>query len=263
MNSNHFSSRGPALVFGASGEEGRTVVAGLSEAGYEPVFAFSRLAKDPYLTDALGAELITGDLQNIKNVKHAFVHSKAPAIFLVTTTELPTEMNQDTGFSSASEDEFQVIVEFFHILKEVYQEDKMPRHVVMSTRENVRRVTRELFETTGDVWIEPLDDGSIVPHYSAKGRGGEYAMEYLKDEPNLQLTLLTLPFLYSNLTGFFIPLPNAERNQWEITACLGNGSDKIDMMGTVDLGIIVRKYLFLSYWCSSDVAHSFIVSDDF
>jgi nucleoside-diphosphate-sugar epimerase len=263
--------KGPALVFGASGEQGRAVVEGFLEAGYAPVYGFTRKAQDAtYLTDALGATLLTGDLQNPDHVRRALLETQAQAIFLVTTTEMPTELGETTGFADASEAEFQVIVEFFQILKECYGKDGLSRHVVFSTRDNVQKVTRQVLEETGEMWIDPLEDGSIVPHYSAKGRGGEYAVEFLKDIPGLELTLITMPFLFSNFLGFFAPLPNEGRTQWSFAACMGDGSNKIDMMGVSDLSAIVRKYsaLVCSYesWfacmvrSSSNTIHSFIHS---
>lgn len=229
----------PALVFGASGEQGRAVIEGLVERGYEPVYGFTRETSDRYLTDALGATLFTGDIQNPDHVRRALVETKAQAIFLVTTTELPAETTRTTLYSSLAEAEFQVIAEFFRLLDTVYQQDRLPRHVVFSTRDNVQRVVRELAEATGQTWIEPLDDGSVVPQYSAKGRGGEYAMDLLKDTPDLKLTLLTMPFLYSNFLGFFTPLPNETKTQWMLTACFGDGANKIDMMSAGDLEWIV------------------------
>jgi hypothetical protein len=215
-------------------------VEGLVDSGYT-VYAFTREAHDTYLTDGLGAQLLTGDLQNPDHVSKALLETKAGAIFLVTTTQLPTELGQTSGFSDASEAEFQVIVEFFHLLKQAYQQDHISRHVVFSVCDNVQRLNREILEQTGELWIDPLDDGSIVPHYSAKGKGGEYALEYLKDTPDLKLTLVTTPFLYSNFLGFFAPLPNEGRTQWTLSACFGDGSNKIDMMGSSDLSVIVRK----------------------
>jgi nucleoside-diphosphate-sugar epimerase len=201
--------KGPALVFGASGEQGRAVVEGFLDYGYAPVYGFTRQAQDAtYLTDALGATLWPGDLQNPDDLRKALLETKAQAIFLVTTTEMPTELGETTGFADAAEAEFQVIVEFFQILKECYEKDGLSRHVVFSTRDNVQKVTRQVLEETGEMWIDPLEDGSIVPHYSAKGRGGEYAVELLKDIPGLMLTLITMPFLFSNFLGFFSPLPN-------------------------------------------------------
>lgn len=230
-------SKGPSLVFGASGEQGRVVVEGLVDTGYSPVYAFTRLKHDTYLTDAIGAKLITGDLENPDDVRIALRQTGAQTIYLVTTTALPTEIGQTTGFSAAATAEFQAIVKFFHLLKAVYDEDKLPRHVVLSTRDNVQEVTRKNFEETGDIWIDPLDDGSIVPHYSAKGKGAQYALRYLDDIGDLKLTCLALPFMYSNFLGFFCPLPNEGRTQWVLSASLGEG--KVDMMGSADLAAIV------------------------
>ena len=240
----------PALVFGASGEQGRAVVEGMLDAGYLPVYAFSRSETIPsssaaktYLTDALGATLVPGDLENPDDVLKALLTTKAQAIFLVTTTDLPSEPHQTSGFSDAVEAEYQVIVNFFRTLKKAYEQDGLPRHVVFSVRDNVQKVVREHFKKTGETWMEPLDDGSIVPHYSAKGHGGEFAMEFLNDTQDLKLTLLTLPFLYSNFLGFFCPLPDESKTQWTLSACFGDGKNPIDMIGTRDLEVIVRKYL--------------------
>jgi hypothetical protein len=226
------------LIFGACGEQGRAVVEGLTDAGHV-TFGFTRETSDPYLTDALGANLFTGDVQNPDHVSRALLETKAQCIFFVTTTELPSDIGQTSGYSDAAEAEFQVIVEFFHLLKEAYEQDHTPRHVVMSTRDNVQKINREILEVTGDLWIEPLDDGSIVPHYSAKGRGGEYGMEYLKDVPDLKLTLLSMPLFYSAFLGFFCPLPDESQTQWQLNACFEDGA--IDTGGASDLAYIVRK----------------------
>lgn len=233
-----------ALVFGASGEQGRAVVEGLQDYGeYETVYAFTRekLNGNLYLTDGLNATVIIGDIQNPDDVRMALLETKANAIFLVTTTDLPTEIGRTTGFADAAECEFQVIILFFQLLKECYEKDKISRHVVFSVCDNVQDVTREVLESTGELWISPLEDGSIVPHYSAKAKGGEYAVNYLKDIPQLKLTLITMPFVYSNFLGFFVPLPNDKRNQWMLTACFGDGRNKVDMMAASDLSYIVRK----------------------
>ena len=63
----------------------------------------------------------------------------------------------------------------------------------------------------------------------------------------LNLTLLTLPFVYSNFLGFFTPLPVAvgkdgnTSNQWQISASLGDGLNPIDMISVTDLSVVVRK----------------------
>lgn len=249
----------PALVFGANSEEGRAVVEGLVDAGYDPVYAFTRETTDHdtlhYLQDGLGATVYHGDLQNALDVAAALTITAAPAVFLVTTTELPTEIGQTSGFSEAAENEYQVIVSFFQTLVRVYQNDKLARHVVFSVRDNVQACNLKVLEETGDLWISPLEDGSIVPHFTAKGKGGEYAVQYLQQQqqqqhavtetsslPPLRLTLLTMPFFYSNFLGFFAPLHDETDTQWMLTACFGDGSNKIDMMGASDLAKIVRTY---------------------
>lgn len=74
---------------------------------------------------------------------------------------------------------------------------------------------------------------------SAKGKGGQAALEIVKDTPDLRLILLTTPFFYSNFLAFFAPLPNEGRTQWELCASFGHGSTLIDMMSCADLGRIV------------------------
>lgn len=220
-----------ALVFGASGEQGRAAIEGLACTGYSPVYAFGHkhsLDQQQYLTDALGAIFWKGDLQNLDDVRRVLQESQATAIVLITTTDIPSD-----GFSTAAAAEYQVIESFFRCLKEVYEKDKLPRHVVFSSRDNVQD------EAKG--WIEPLDDGSIVPHFSAKGRGAAFALEYLADTPDLKITLVTIPFLFSNFLGFFCPLPDESQTQWNLSACFGDGDNKIDMLGAQDLSIIVRK----------------------
>jgi hypothetical protein len=113
--------------------------------------------------------------------------------------------------------------------------------VVFSVRDNVQACNLKVLEESGDLWISPLEDGSIVPHFTAKGKGGEYAVEYLAQyTPDLKLTLLTMPFFYSNFLGFFAPLRDETATQWMLTACFGDESNKIDMMGAADLAKIVR-----------------------
>lgn len=234
----------PALVFGASGEQGRAVIEGLVEAGYSPVYGFTRSTTDlTYLKDALGCQLYQGDVGNPVDVENALTSTQATAIFLTTTTELPTEMGQ--GCWNAYEAEFEVIQIFFDTLLKVYNQDKLNRHIIFSTKDNVQALWRTQ-ETLKD--IVPMDDGSIVPHYSAKGKGADYALNLLKDTPELTLTLLTLPFVYSNFLGFFTPLPvdsdqDNHTHQWQISASLGDGSKPIDMMSVSDLSTVVPHVL--------------------
>ena len=62
--------KGPALIFGASGETVRSVLEGLVDSCcYSPVYAFGRHLADAsstshYLQDALGAKIWLGDVQN-------------------------------------------------------------------------------------------------------------------------------------------------------------------------------------------------------
>jgi len=171
----------PALVFGASGEQGRAVMEGLVETGYNPVYGFTRLQDDDgggpasktankasaqYLQDALGCTLWKGDLANPDDVARALKETKAQAIFFVTTTDLPSEIGETTGCWNAMEAEYEVIQYFFENLLKVYKEDGLSRHVIFSTKDNVQKLCREQKEGSSLKDIAPMDDGSIVPHYS-------------------------------------------------------------------------------------------------
>jgi hypothetical protein len=76
----------------------------------------------------------------------------------------------------------------------------------------------------------------------AKGKGGEQALKLVEGVAGLDLVLVVVPFFYSNFLAFFTPLPNQGRTQWELAACFGDGSTKIDMMNVSDLGVVVRKW---------------------
>ena len=75
--------------------------------------------------------------------------------------------------------------------------------------------------------------------FLAKGRGGEKALDLLKDIPELHLIRITPAFFYSNFLAFFVPLPNEGKTQWELTASFGHGTNTIDMMNVSDLGRVV------------------------
>lgn len=240
------TSRKPALVFGASGEQGRAVLEGLVDAGYSPVYAFTsnpETLNDQYLSDALQCVVLDGRISNPDDVAKALHSTKAQAIFLTTTTNMPVVVKAAGGFQSAQDEEYDTIIQWFQTLQKVYQEDKIPRTVVFSTRDNVQELARKKFNETGQVWIEPLDDGSVVPHYSAKGKGGEAALTMLQNTPELKLIQLTMPFFYSNFLAFFCPLPNEGRTQWELSGCFGSGETKIDMMAVTDLGPLVGEFI--------------------
>jgi hypothetical protein len=232
----------PALVFGASGEQGRAVLEGFVDAGYSPVYAFSSnpdTISDQYLSDALQCILLDGKISNPDDVAKALRSTKAQAIFLVTATEMPAGDNAMGGFQAAEDEEYDTIIQWFKTLQQVYQEDKLPRTVVFSTRDNVQALAKKKLEENGKVWIEPLDDGSVVPHYSAKGKGGEEAAKMLQSTPDLKLIQLTMPFFYSNFLAFFCPLPNDGKTQWQLLGCFGPGNNKIDMMSVSDVGPLV------------------------
>jgi hypothetical protein len=158
----------PALVFGASGEQGRAVLEAFVDAGYSPVYGFSsnhKTVQDQYLSDALQCIILDGALGNTEDVRKALMRTKAQTIFLTTTTEVPVVAGGGY-YRSAQDEEYDCIVNFFETLKQVYQDDGLSRTVVFSTQENVEDLCRKHFEKTGDVLIEPLDDGSVVPHFT-------------------------------------------------------------------------------------------------
>ena len=247
------SERGnvPALVFGTSGEEGRAVLEGLIEAGFQPVYAFTQQTSDTYLTDGLGAQLQIGNIENREDVRKALVETAAQAIYLITTTDLVPSDNAPnkpaTSFDDATMAEYECMVGVAHVLSDVHKKDpSLSRHLIVSCRDDVQTMNEQILKQKGETWIQPLDDGSVVPHYSAKGKGGKYILEYLtKEAPAIYVTLLTMPFFFSNFLGFFCPLPDETRTQWTLPACMGDGSQKIDMMGARDLKSIVPK-IFLS-----------------
>jgi nucleoside-diphosphate-sugar epimerase len=240
----------PALVFGASGIQGKAVLQGFVESdGYSPVYGVSRRQhpndgkneddmSESHHREHDGVTFLVGDFGSTEDVERILQQTKAQAIFVVSTTDL----GNTAGFHVAMEDEYQTILNFFDTLIKVYKEDGLKRHVVLSTYDNVQRVCQDVYDLTGKTWIEPLDDGSIVPHYSGKGRAAEQAMELLEGIEGLSLTLLTLPFLHSNFLGFFTPLPNRGETQWTISACFGDSNKHIDMLSASDLRYIVRTY---------------------
>lgn len=247
----HSSSSSIALVFGGNSEIGRAVIEGLKEySKYDIVYTVtSRKENNTYLKDGLNATVIHGDLDNPNDIRSILLDTMASSIFLVTTTELPVEIGAMIGYTDSSNIEYETIQSFFHIIKECYNMDHISRHIIFAIRDNVHDIIYDKYHKTGTFDIIPLDDGSIVPHYSAKGKGGQYGMEYLKDTPELKLTLLTLPFLFSNFLGFFAPLPSSTNDenhkqiiQWTLTACFGDGHHPIDMMSSSDLSYMIRKF---------------------
>jgi hypothetical protein len=284
----------PALVFGASGEQGRAVLEGLVDSPFfDPVYGFSSSLTSSssgstaatatngnnghglsssstiddnnnkkYLVDALGVTLLEGRLNDPEAIKNTLITTKAQAIFLATTFEMPIEMDLSTtsgGYRAAEDEEYQTIVQFFDVLKRLHKEEQdsssgggLKRTVVFSTHDNVHEYVREKQQSVDEtsssssqqVWIEPLDDGSIVPHYSGKGRGGMEAQRMLQDVEGLNLTQLTMPFFYSNFLAFFCPLPNNDKQiQWELSGSFGDGSNVIDMMSVSDMSPLVGKFV--------------------
>ena len=234
----------PALIFGISGDQGCQVALGLIAAGgYGPIFgatsSLDHVADPQSIPD--GVQLVQVDISNKAEVKRVLLETKATAIFLVTTTDLPPESSAMGSLKEAEEFEYDAIVSFFDCLVDVHKQndDGLVRHVVFSCLDDVEAISAEADDSLLD--IKPLDDGSIVPHYSGKGRAGSYALRLLESMPDLSVTLLTLPFLHSNFLASAIPLPNEGQTQWTISACLGDA--KIDMCSVSDLAYIVPKLL--------------------
>ena len=234
----------PALIFGISGDQGCQVALGLIAAGgYGPIFgatsSLDHVADPQSIPD--GVQLVQVDISNKAEVKRVLLETKATAIFLVTTTDLPPESSAMGSLKEAEEFEYDAIVSFFDCLVDVHKQndDGLVRHVVFSCLDDVEAISAEADDSLLD--IKPLDDGSIVPHYSGKGRAGSYALRLLESMPDLSVTLLTLPFLHSNFLASAIPLPNEGQTQWTISACLGDA--KLDMCSVSDLAYIVPKLL--------------------
>jgi hypothetical protein len=220
--------------------------------------------------------LLQADVSNATSLQHIFTTPKSSSsidIFLVTTTDLPPVDSTDASLHDCEEREYQTIQLFFDTLKEVHirqcnNGDVITRRVVFSTLENVRSLVEwmELHNIPdGLTNIKPLEDGGIVPHFTGKGRGGEYALELLhgvsnpwmgKDlqdsptavpslVPGLSVTCITLPFLHSNFVASAAPLPavstrkGEQPTQWSIEACLGDPLHKLDMLSVSDLQYIV------------------------
>lgn len=304
MKSNDTKIGRVALVFGISGDQGQAVASGLIATGtYRRVFGVTRVVSKAH-ADAISGHmsvpvlmeeevpgddnagdsidehvtLITADLKSASSLRKAFVRTRATDIFLVTTTDVPTEGAAVGSFHESEGLEYESIKTFFDVLLEVHQKDwssdRLERRVVFSTLDNVRGLVEwlEVHKSTMDVDdlanMKPLDDGGIVPHYSGKGRGGEYALklihgvsdpwkhpptqESLKSPwvqsasptpttiPGLTVTNITLPFLHTNFALSGVPLPtNTEgrTTQWSINACLG--SQSLDMLSVSDLKYIV------------------------
>ena len=235
------ASKGAALVFGASGEEGRAVISGLLRAGYGPVFGATRDTTTSRAVElaSRGCHLLEVDLSQPDQVEHALASTKATAIFLVTTTPMPPESET---FLEAEEEELHDIKSFFDSLLKAYNQDKLSRHVIFSTLDDVKQIATDLStDEGGKPFIAPLADGTICAHYTGKARGGQYGLKLVQNITDISLTLVTLPFLHSNFLGFAMPVPNEARTQWTIEAAFGDA--EIDMFSTEDLGHLIPSIL--------------------
>eukprot|EP00814_Leptocylindrus_danicus_P009711 CAMPEP_0116011846 /NCGR_PEP_ID=MMETSP0321-20121206/4795_1 /TAXON_ID=163516 /ORGANISM="Leptocylindrus danicus var. danicus, Strain B650" /LENGTH=766 /DNA_ID=CAMNT_0003481125 /DNA_START=108 /DNA_END=2408 /DNA_ORIENTATION=+ len=247
-----------AVVFGASSEQGRAVIEGLVDAGFGKIYGVTShltyasrllarykhehhiLKNRVYLLECGG-----GALSNPQQVKQVLSETQARYIFLVTATDLPRHAHTE-GCREAENMEYDAIRSFFDVLVEVYKEDGLERNVVFSSHEDVRAMCMldnhpaAAAAAAGErLSIPPLEDGSVVPNFSGKGRGAEYGLQLLSDYPDLTLSIITLPFLYSNFLALCCPLPDKGRTEWQISACLGD--DAIDMFSEHDLSFIVPE----------------------
>jgi hypothetical protein len=165
------------------------------------------------------------------------LETQAKYLFFVTTTDLPPHSG---SAKEAENKEYQSIVSFFDMIVACHMKDNINRHVIFSSLDNVQAIQEESGITpTSPNYIQPLCDGSVVAHFSGKGRAGEYALEKMKQVPGVTLTMITLPFLYSNFKGWAIPLPNEGKIQWTLSAPFGDKA--IDMFSVHDLAYIVCK----------------------
>ena len=227
--------KGAALVLGASGEQGHAVIKGLVKTGqYAPVYGATRDVTTVGAIEAsnLGSIVVELDPSNASSLERVLLETKAQYLFVVTTTDLTST---NLSFKEAEDQEYDTIITILDMVVACHFQDNLERHVVLSTLDNVKGLLEE-----GDLAaIAPLEDGSVVAHYSGKGRAAEYALEKLKQVPGVKLTLLTLPCLYSSFLTWAIPLPNDGQTQWTISVALGDA--EIDIMSAHDLAFIVRK----------------------
>ncbi len=101
---------GPALVMGASGDQGQAVIDGLLASGkYSPVFGATRDVSSLGAIEAanMGAILLQLDLDDPETVEKALLETQAKYIFFVTTTDLPPNS------ATAKEAEVRDIFSFF------------------------------------------------------------------------------------------------------------------------------------------------------
>mmetsp|Transcript_4585 Transcript_4585/g.6785 ORF Transcript_4585/g.6785 Transcript_4585/m.6785 type:complete len:724 (+) Transcript_4585:92-2263(+) len=248
--------KGPALVLGASGDQGRAVIQGLLASGkYSPVFGATRDVSSSGAIEAanMGAIMLKLDLDAPETIEKALLETKATYIFLVTTTDLPPHSDTtkdyfnssplNRGRASAKEaesKEYDSIICFFDMVVACYIKDNINRHVIFSSLDNVQGIQEDSgVAPTSPQYIQPLSDGSVVAHFSGKGRAGEYALEKMKQVPGVTLTIITLPFLYSNFRGWAIPLPNEGKIQWTLSAPFGDKA--IDMFSVRDLAYVVPE----------------------
>ena len=236
-----------ALVFGASGEQGRAVMDGLmfhSEI-YGKIYGVTRnvtyaedLLAQHKLKDHVKGRVffLEADLAKKESIERVLEETRADSIFLVTTTDLPPHSQSCKSGELA---EYQAIQNFFDALVATATKDKLPRHVVFSSADDVQSIMEQMSESnpSSKEIISPLGDGSIVANFTGKGRGADYGMNITKDIEQITVTLITLPFTYSNFIGAAIPIPNKAENEWAINACLGEGP--IDMFAVSDLCYLV------------------------
>lgn len=158
-----------ALVFGASSEQGRSVLEGLVDGGFRPIYGVTSnpdAVHDQYLSDALQCTILEGCLSNPADIRKALVSTKAQTIFLATATDIPADGGDGVSYQFAQDEEYECIVNFFDVLKQVYAEDGMARTIVFSTQDDVQDICRQHLAKTGTSLMDPLDDGCIVPHFS-------------------------------------------------------------------------------------------------
>lgn len=168
------------LVFEAYGSQGCGVIKGLQSDPnvFFPIYGAIRDLTSPQSKSLLqsGVVLIEENLSNPASIERALRISNAAYIFFVTTTDFE-ESNH--SFKEAEEKEYKCIKLFFDVLAKVYEHDGVERHVIFSTADNVEKLCSEATSDTSNFFeetkydaviplIEPLEDGTVVAHYSGK-----------------------------------------------------------------------------------------------
>ncbi|KAM4632248.1 nmrA-like family domain-containing protein 1 [Discoglossus pictus] len=194
------------VVFGATGNQGGSVVEALLEDG---TFSVRAVTRDPKKEAALklsqaGAEVVAADLDDEKSVEAAL--SGAYGVFLVT--------NYWEHFIQEKE------IKQGKLIADLSKRLDL-KHVVFSGLENVKKLTGGKLE---------------VIHFDSKGEVEEYFRSI-----NVPMTSVRLPCYYENLLTFFRPQKAEDGKSY--TLAIPMGDVLLDGMSVADLGPIVISIL--------------------